>query len=210
MAADRLWPGATIVCIATGPSLTLEDVDFCRGRARVVVVKNAVQLAPWADAVYACDARWWAQVAGLPDFAGLKFAMEDARAAIAFAKHDSAWPGVKLLENTGEVGLEVNPDGLRTGKNSGYQAMNLAVHLGASRIVLLGYDMQTTGGKQHFFGRHPWLMGPSCERFRPFFDHLVQPLATLGISVVNATRATALTCWPCVSLEQALSETGPI
>lgn len=201
----RLWPGSTVVLIASGPSLTPEDVTFCRGRARVVAVKDAVRLAPWADVCYACDARWWAHHNGLPDFTGRKFAIEDCKAAVAFAKHNSRWPDIELIDNTGEVGLEADPRGVRTGKNSGYQAINLAVHLGASRIVLLGYDMQHTGGRHHWFGVHPWNTAPACERFRPFFDHLVAPLAALQIQVLNATRETALTCWPRVSLEDALS-----
>jgi hypothetical protein len=170
----------------------------------VLAVKDSVRLAPWADACYACDARWWAHWNGLPDFPGLKFAMEDSRGGIAFAKHDSKWPGVELLANTGETGLEADHRGLKTGKNSGYQAINLAVHLGAARIVLVGYDMQHTGGRAHWFGRHPWGTAPTCERFRPFFDYLVRPIAALGIEVVNATRETALTAWPLVPLEEAL------
>ena len=204
--AERLWPDSTVAVIATGPSLTLEDVTFCRSRARVLVIKNAVQYAPWADACYACDARWWNHVEGLPQFEGRKFGMEDSRPAIMQAGRDSRWPDVELLKNTGETGLELEPTGLRTGKNSGYQAINLAVHLGASRIVLLGYDMQHgPNAEHHFFGRHPWKTTPAVDRFRPFFDHLVQPIGKLGISVVNSTRRTALTCWPLVDLEKAFS-----
>ncbi len=208
MTTDRPWAGDTVAVIATGPSLTLADVDFCRSRARVICVKNAVQLAPWAEAVYACDARWWDWVEGLPNFRGLRFGMEDSRSAIQQAGHDSRWPGVELLKNTGETGLELEPGGIRSGKNSGYQAINVAVHLGASRIVLLGYDMQHgPNSEHHFFGRHPWRQygGPAVDRFRPLFDTLVQPLADLGIPCVNATRRTALVCWPEVALEEAFA-----
>jgi len=34
--------------------------------------------------------------------------------------------------------------------------VNLAVQLGAARILLLGYDMRAVDGKTHWFGEHPW------------------------------------------------------
>lgn len=186
----RLFPDQTIVCLASGPSLTSEDVDFCRGRAPVVAVNDTYRLAPWAAALYACDARWWESHAGVPSFMGLKFALESKAAQ---------WPGVQVLDNTGDRGVELEPTGLRTGKNSGYQAVNLAVHLGAARIVLLGYDMQTHEGQpSHFFGEHPRpLRRPSP--FAMFCDHfasLVEPLRALKIDVINCSRASALACFP--------------
>src|SRR5690349_14752114 len=32
------WAGETVVCLATGPSLTAEDVASCRGKARVIAI----------------------------------------------------------------------------------------------------------------------------------------------------------------------------
>ena len=55
----RAWVDETAVCIASGPSLTQADVDYVRGKARVIVVNNGYLLAPWADVLYAADARWW-------------------------------------------------------------------------------------------------------------------------------------------------------
>jgi hypothetical protein len=56
----RTFPNSTIVCIASGPSLTREDVDACRGAAGVVLaVNDTITYAPWADVLYACDRRWW-------------------------------------------------------------------------------------------------------------------------------------------------------
>ncbi len=194
----RLWPGETVVCIGTGPSLTRDDVDYCRGRAKVIAVKHAIEWAPWADAIYSCgqDAgKWWQRTGpSLADYAGLRYTLDPAAAA---------WANV--LKNTGFLGLETDPDGLRTGKNSGYQAINLAVHLGAARIVLLGYDMQPDGDRDHFFGAHWHGSRPPFRAFVDLFETLVQPLRELGIQILNATRRTALTCFPKVSIEEALA-----
>lgn len=199
VSVPRAWPGATVVCLGSGPSLTAEDVQACRGRARVIAIKDTIRLAPWADALYSCggDAgKWWERNGpSLADFTGLRYSLDPAAA-----------PWAQVLKVTGFTELETEPTGLRTGKNSGYQAINLAVLLGAAKIILLGYDMRPDAqGRDHFFGQH-WHGGrPPFAAFRELFDTLVEPLRRLGIQIVNATRDTALTAFPQQSLEEALA-----
>jgi hypothetical protein len=187
----RLWPESLIVCLGTGPSLSGADVQRVQGQ-RVIAINNAYQLAPWADVLYACDVKWWRWHHGAPTFAGRKYMLQPSCAA---------YPEVQALRNTGPAGLETDPSGLRTGHNSGYQAINLAVHLGARRIVLLGYDMQG----DHFFGRHPDQSKPPFHRCLPVFATLLDPLAALGVTVFNCTRRTALTCFPQPALEDVIA-----
>ena len=92
----RLWPDATVVCIGSGPSLTAEDVDYCRGRAKVIAINNAYQLAPWSDVLYACDGAWWDWHQGAPDFGGIK---------VSSTKNAMRWPGILLLELGDSRGL---------------------------------------------------------------------------------------------------------
>src|SRR6185436_15127662 len=80
----KLWPNETVVILGGGSSLTTEDVSYVRGKARVIAIKEAgvcaipghVAPAPWADALYAADEKYWRFVQGAPDFAGLKYAIE--------------------------------------------------------------------------------------------------------------------------------------
>jgi hypothetical protein len=195
----RRWPDSTVVCVASGPSLTQADVDLCRDRARVIVVNDNYRLAPWADVLYAADAAWWRLHQGVPGFVGLKYSIGSG-----------APKGVIRLRNTGNSGLEVDPSGLRTGRNSGYQAINLAVHFGARRILLLGYDCQGgVTGTSHWFGEHPHgLNRPSTamyQSWQTYFATLVAPLASLGVDVINCSRRTAVTCFPRQSLTEALA-----
>ncbi len=191
-----LWPGETFVCIATGPSLTADDVNACRGRARVIAVNDAVRLAQWADVLYACDDRWVSHYKGVPSFSGPKYSL---------TANTKKWPAWTKLHNDGVNGLCAEPTGLRTGRNSGYQAINLAVHLGATRILLLGYDMGRHGGKGHFFGEHPKNWPPSpYHSFLDAFKTIEQPLKDRGIEVVNCSRRTALKTFPQMSLDLAL------
>jgi hypothetical protein len=197
----RIWPGSTVVCIAAGPSLTAADVDYCRGRARVIAVNKSVILAPWADAFFAADGRLWAWEADrLARFPGLTFALELTAASKA--------AGCTLLKNAGIWGLSLEPDRICNGRNSGYGAVNLAVLLGAVRIVLLGYDLQAgPDGRTHWHGDHPHGAGPTELIFRAWrgaFKSLVDPLAAAGVTVINCTRETALDAFPRGTLADVL------
>ncbi len=200
----RLWPGATVVCLGGGPSLTQDQVDTLRGRAKVIAVNDACRLAPWAEVLYACDWRWWRKVGGAPDFAGLKVTLSNSRG------HLDAYPDIEMLENTGTEGLERAPTGLRTGRNGGYQAINLAVHLGAARVLLLGYDMKPDAcGRTHWFGDHgDWPTRPRVFEtvMLPHFPGLARELEAVGVAVVNCTPDSALDAFDKLPLERALAE----
>lgn len=197
--APRLCPGGTVVCLGSGPSLTPADVDACRGRATVIAVNDAWRLAPWADALMASDAAWWAVNRGVPAFVGLKYSLEADAAR---------WPGIAVLQITGDKGVELEPTGLRTGRNSGAAAINLAVHFGAARVLLLGYDAQAKDeAHSHWFGAHqrPLRGASPYGLFRQMFESMVQPLKDAGVAVVNCSRETALDCFPRQPLAEVLS-----
>ena len=200
VSVPRLLPnGGTAVCLGTGPSLTLEDVEFCRGRALVVAVNDAHLYAPWADVLYASDADWWQVHKGVPSFAGLKYSCSKAAASV---------PGVQVLRQTGHDGLELDPTGIRTGRNSGAAALNLAVLLGATRVLLLGYDCGQTGKQEHFFGAHRQGLRNRSPYglFRQHFATMVGPLKSAGVTVLNCSRETQLTCFSRATLVEALLE----
>lgn len=209
--AEELWPKSTFVCIGGGPSLTQWQVDQCRDRiehgrrVRVIAINDAYKLAPWADVLYFCDDKWWQwHHRHLADWKGLIVRLQGGL-------HDFGDARIKVLRNLDQVqGLAAQRDGLHHGRNSGYQAIGLAVHLGARKIVLLGYDMHCplVNGrpKTHWFGDHPGGTSPDVyERMmRPNFDSLVPPLQERGIDVVNATPGSHLRCFRMTSLENAL------
>lgn len=198
----RLWPGSTIVCAGSGPSLCARDLQQVRATgARLVVVNDAYRLAPWADVLYAADAKWWKWHQDVPDAAlpARKYTLQ--RTAIAYR------PSVELLAWDGHAGLTTNPAYVRLGGHSGYQAINVALHLGAARIVLLGYDMQAAGdGRQHFHGAHP--DGSHLKYLYRIgtFKSLQLGLGGMNIPLVNASRTTAIpaSIIPRQSLEDAL------
>jgi len=194
---QKLWDGQTVVCIGGGPSLTAADVNAVRGVARVIAINDAYRLAPWADVLYACDDKWWGWHEGVKSFTGPKYSIESSSPV--------RWPDVQILKNTGTTGLELDPSGLRTGFNSGYQAIGLAKHFGAARILLLGYDMSPDGTQTHWFGEHPDGQPSPYQKMREAFDTIVEPLRDSGVEVINCSRRTALRAFACAPLEQELA-----
>jgi hypothetical protein len=97
---------------------------------------------------------------------------------------------------------------LCTGGNSGYQAINLLYLLGYTTIILLGYDMQMQGKRGHWHPDHPGgLANPSQATFKNWrrsFEVLGGKLKKAGVTVLNATRETALDSFKRVRLEDVL------
>jgi hypothetical protein len=197
----RLWPGETFVILGGGPSLTREDVAYCRGKARVIAINNGYQVAPWADVLFAADAKWWDWHAGVTDFAGLRYSVTSPPAQY----------GVTVLKRSSGPGLDLQPFSLRRGQNSGYMAINLAVHLGASRILLLGYDMQRgPKGEEHWHGDHPDKSKSSYSQFIARFESLAPAVLAVNVRVINCSPRTALPWFPRQPLREALPETASV
>ncbi len=224
----QLWRGETLAILASGPSLTQDQATLCRGRVRVVAINDSYLLAPWADMHYFCDAKWYGwhrtcqaksqalfgherALALFHGFQGLRVTLEPSAPEVQ--AHD---PSVRVLRNDSRArdggpyrrdSLCLEPDGLRTGSNSGHQAINLAVHTGVKRILLLGYDMRLVDGRTHWFGDHPTQNQNQQiyeTQFRPALESLVRPLKELGIEVINCTPDSAAAAFPLMSLNRAL------
>lgn len=197
---ERAWEGRTVVCMATGPSLTAAQVEVVRSsRAPSIAVNDAYLLAPFADVLYFADVKWqkWHK-----DRAEFK-AFAGQRCSI-FLGVDLKLGGVHLLKQASHMGLSTDPGAICTGSNSGYQAINIAVLAGAKRIVLIGYDSQPTGGKQHFFGEHPDRSHAPYDVIRHRFADLVEPTKKLGVEILNATPGSSIACFPKVNLAESL------
>lgn len=186
--------GFTAVCIASGPSLTAGDCETVRkwrysgseeeaGAAKkiVIVVNTTFEIAPWADILYAMDRNWWEKY---------------------FIKGEKRFDGLKLTPISGiKCAKKIS---FNHYQNSGVGAVSLAAHLGAARIILLGYDCQKTGGKSHWHGNHPAGLGNagSIGTWPGMFEKLKKELA--GAEIINCTRETALTMFERKELSEAL------
>jgi hypothetical protein len=199
----RLWPGGTVACLASGPSLTEADAVSLRGRVDgVIVVNDAVAVAPWADVLYSSDRGWWRKtLRSAVDLPSRRYCVGQSKGKADPVPSTSL--RVDVLVNTGDDGIEADPSGLRTGQNSGYAAVNLALHLGASRILLLGYNMQRVKGRAHFFADAVAIHSP-YRQFVEHFNRAASVLKAMGVTVVNCTTDSALACFPRMTLQDAL------
>jgi hypothetical protein len=167
----------------------------------VIVINTSFRIAPWADVLYACDASWWKHYFGeaLRLFQGQQYW---TIAATARDQYKLRW----ILGNSNRSGLSRSNDWIVAGKNSGYQAIGLAAFFGCSRILLLGYDFQRTGGKVHWHPDHPRGLG-NGGRFQAWVSEmsaLAQDCVEDGIEVINCSRVTALQCFPRKPIQECL------
>jgi hypothetical protein len=181
------WSGRTVVCIASGPSLTAEDCERVKASGHPTIVTNTTfRIAPWADVVFGMDKAWWEHHHKEVKSVCTGRLMSTSHAAKAYGA-ESLFP------------CAWKPNAL----NSGAAAIQLALAGKPEKVILLGYDCQETGGKKHWHGDHPKGCGNahSLKRWPKHFDHIAKHAEG---KVVNATRETALRCFPRIDLQAAL------
>lgn len=177
-----------------------------RNRIRVVAIKKNVELCPWADAVYGCDAAWWRSVSGLPDYKGLKISWAEGG-----CKHFADIRPVIIEPKSDRFVMDI-PGTVGAGGNSGFQIANLVAQFGCRGIALIGFDM-TDRGQPHWYGRNNWTgaNNPSDDNFRRWqsaFANVAPVLAAMDIQVFNASPDSALRCFEHKTIEQALEAWG--
>lgn len=200
------WSGQVCAIVASGPSVTQEQVNQLRGRCRVIVVNNNFRLAPWADVLYAADGRWWLQYQDALTFSGLKVT-QDRNTALHHKLHL-----VHLLEEKPtESRISIDRRGyLARGGNGGFQAINLAVQFVSRRHLWIGFEFRG----EHWHGKHEGnLRNPSEHTMKDWaetLDRQREVLDGLGVQVINCSLDSALTAYRKLPLEDALDEFCPM
>ena len=97
--------------------------------------------------------------------------------------------------------------GIRDGGNSGYAAINLAYHLGAKTIILLGFDMYTVGKDTHWHDGYTSTANTEVmsKLMVPNFDTLINPLDKRKVKVYNASPNSRLECFTKITIEESLA-----
>lgn len=170
--------------LASGPSMSQAVADSVR-HLKVVAVSDTYRLAPWADALVSQDWAWWNHHPEALKFAGRKFR--------GCPKH------VEGVEQFADV---------PSGCNSGVLGIRVARFLGATEIVLLGFD----GGGEHFFGAHPAPLKNTTEaRAKVHHEqHRNEAHACQwhAVKVWNCTPETAIKHYPKATLAEVLCGHG--
>lgn len=187
---DR-FRGRVFCIVGGGPSLKSEATREAMAKAAQdypdvvwIAVNNSYEIAPWADILHFADAAWW----------------EWNHRAVK-----KVWKKI-VTTATSEVKPPCNDPMLRRfwrdrnqfttdkqklhGFDSGTQAVNLAFHLGASKIVLWGIDMCVPAGETpqwHTKHRRATRVENYLTKFAPTLAESVRRLGELGVPVVRAT-----------------------
>ena len=183
---------ADAFCVASGPSLTAADVELVRGWRqaaddRFVIVANAsFRIAPWADAMFAMDDKFWLHYGTeiRETFAGKKYCQ--------FTRHAEG-----LAERVGIKGFM--PHG-----NTGAALLAFCAVHRYENIYMLGYDCGRQKGRSHWHEDHPKRMGNcgSILRWPKQFENVRSYHRSANF--INVSRKTSLMTFPRMSLEDAL------
>lgn len=218
---ERAWEGRTVVCLASGPSVTQRQIELTRGHT-VLAINDNYLVAPWAEVLYFADHKWWVwHCTGIEKkWPWVQFSAEEVKKAFAefkgqkvTIKHQpmAEGPDIFALRNDGAEGLCFKPDGIRTGMNSGYQSLNLAILAGAKKILLLGYDFNFPGGRSHAHNGHKDEKGiehkmpeSAYTNYAKQFASMMKDVRKLNVDIVNCNRDSALRQFRFGTLEEEL------
>jgi len=204
--------GKTWYIVAGGPSLLGFDWRALDDRC-AIAVNRAFEKLPLAKVVYFTDHEFW-------KWHSESLRSHRGRLITGAANRHVDDPLVENWGLTGPSGLETRSERLRHGNSSGYAAINVAYHLGARRIYLLGYDFKyhTAASakpgsitRSHWHTHHPRLHRERVfEKMLPHFPALARELASRGVLVWNANPDSALRVFPFCTVGEAISNNPPM
>src|SRR5262245_24820873 len=135
MPVETTYQGKTIACIATGPSLKLEQIRAARSKGFVLFgCNNVYREVPDLAVLYGCNAAWW-------DFYWERGVARHAAQKWTTNADAARKYGLNWVAERNAPGLSTSPDIIHHGHGSGFSMLNIAYLMGAARIVLLGYDL---------------------------------------------------------------------
>lgn len=149
------------------------------------------------------DVRWreW-QLKHFPrrwrNYKGIKASCHDC-----FEKNSEVF----YIRRTKDTGIEDREIGVANNGNSGGSAINVAYHLGANPIILLGFDMKRINNQPNFHTEH---RAPRREDLYDFWMQAFRKIKSdadhLGIKIFNANPDSAMDIFPKITFEEAISK----
>ncbi len=214
----RIWDNGTCIIIGGGPSITKqfnipEEIiqEVYAGRLgveayspymsaihdqHVLAVNMAFRLGPWVDCVYFGDNGF------LRDRQIEFFAFKGLRvtSAPSLLKEDF---GGRLhcieRDEVKKMGISFVPNKICWNSNSGAGAINLAVHFGVKRIILLGFDMKLdSGNNQHwhkFYSGNSKTIQGTMKLHLKGFPQIAKDLEG-KVEVINCSPDSEITVFP--------------
>lgn len=194
----RVWRNADVFIIGGGPSLKEFRWQRLVGQKTIGCNSAFLHGASICTLCLFSDAHW---------FLAMEDELESYAGRVVTQCEDNVVerPWVSRMARR-ESGLHT--DALGFGGNSGCSAINLALIMGARRVILLGFDCRM--GNQNEMNWHDRRVEPANpEVFSKFFEGFEAiarqlPVVFPGRQVLNATPQSALPCFPLVDLDTIL------
>lgn len=203
----KIWPGATVAILGSGPSIKDVNLDtlFNNRSIKTIGVNHAFRLGP-VDILWFGDHGWYqANQADIDAFAGLKLTCDTSLPEMPWPHHIKR---VRRCDHASDLyGIEAaRTDYVRWNNNSGGSAINVAYHLGAAKVLLLGFDMRRVKSRLHYHDHYPErdTKHDPFVKHLPCFTQIAADAEALGLEIVNCTPGSAITQFPTMRLEEAL------
>lgn len=222
----RSMEGKTAVIIATGPSLSAQQLELIRDRhtaggVKVFTLNNTYQVYPETDVHLSCDGPWWRWYSNDPFLMGLP--CEKWTWYPDMAKEF----GINYIYGEEKKrGLSLDQRIVHINHGSGPMIMNLAILYGCKKLVLVGHDMkfaedykpqkQDPGSiPRHYFGEYPKKLQhwPSVKVRQGILDGLIEAYEgirddidsrQISVDIVNCTPDSALKVFRMGELEKEI------
>jgi len=162
----------------------------------IIGINNVYQIGNWIDILFFGDCPWYlVHRLKISNFPGLKVTCCNRFEN----KRKDGGDGLKYLAKNKEKreGITTDKTMLSFNCNSGSAGINLAVHLGVKRIILLGFDMKIDSRNiTHWHGSHGELnkkikRDPYPRHMRGF-PLIKQEADSLGVEIINASPESAI------------------
>jgi hypothetical protein len=198
-----MWRGQTVYVIGGGPSLRTFKWQRLHGK-RTIGCNDAYILGPKvADICYFGDAGWFRLHSRcLAYFSGLIATCTEGFLGDA---NNNMVSWLKYLDRRPQ-GLHKTPR-IGWNSNTGASAVNLAIQLGASKVILLGFDMKIAEGRANWHANHKDAPNNHIyNRFMRGFEAVKKDLDIKypDIEVLNANPDSAMDIFPRVEIDDAL------
>lgn len=180
----------------------------------VIGINVAYLIGDWIDMVFFGDVSFFlSHQKALAEFKGLKISCHpnvEQYDWVKFLRHDSSHTR----------GISSNPRMVSWNGNSGSAAISLAVHTGAKRIFLLGFDMKVdTKNKDHWHSLYPkgddrWPRKKPGKlpfehhvgRYLMGFPEIAKDARKMGVEIINVCPDSAIEQFPKVALKDVIKE----
>lgn len=206
---EKLFAGKIVCVIGGGPTLKEQVWKDALQKTKglpCIVVNNSYEIAPWADILHFADCIWWEwngeQVkTGWPKDKIMSTATSDVAKVndTACERHVYRWWRDRNRFTEDRKKLH--------GWDGGTQAIHLAYHLGARRIVLFGIDMMPgKKGETQWHNKHKRKTRKENyeKRFLPSLKRMIPELQKRGCEVIRVTPGAELPGVKTLPVDEAL------